>query len=105
MCFVNGIFAGLLADDLTPFPDLRPMPKHTYTETKLIRDIATIMVKNPDEKEWTRSKLAAALKDTYPELSYRELMNQISAAIWRDKLCNKRFKSVRVSVWRLAGKG
>lgn len=75
--------------------------RHTYTETKLIRDIATIMAKNPDEKEWTRKLLAGKLSEMYPGKYYQELMNEISAAILLDKYCNKRFKVVRTGVWGL----
>ena len=78
--------------------------KTIYEETKMVRDIATVMSKNEGEHEWTRTKLAAALKDTYSDLSYRELMYQISNAFYRDKLCNHRFKSIRVGVWNLKGK-
>ncbi len=79
------------------------MPKHTYTETKMIRDIATIMVKNPDAKEWTRKMLAEQLSEAYPEKYYQELMNEISGAILTDKYCNKRFRVVRTGVWGLRG--
>lgn len=75
------------------------MAKKTHIETKIIRDIASVMEKN--EGPFTKTMLAAALADTYPELSYRELMHQLSDAFYRDKLCNKRFKFVRVSVWEL----
>jgi hypothetical protein len=81
------------------------MPKHTYTETKLIRDIATIMAKNQGVKEWTRKMLAEKLSEVYPEKYYQELMNEISAAILLDKYCNKRFKVVRTGVWDLREKG
>ena len=81
------------------------MPKHTYTETKMIRDIATIMAKNPDVQEWTRKMLAEKLSEIYPHKYYQELMNDVSAAMLTDKYCNKRFKVVRTGVWRLAEKG
>ena len=77
------------------------MPKHTYEETKLIRDIATIMAKNQGVKEWTRKMLAEKLSEIYPEKYYQELMNEISGAILIDKFCNKRFKVVRTGVWEL----
>lgn len=75
------------------------MPKHTYTETKLIRDIATIMAKN--QGPFTRKMLAEKLSEIYPEKYYQELMNEVSAAIMTDKYCNKRFKVVRTGVWEL----
>ena len=78
------------------------MPRHTYTETKMIRDIATIMAKNEGVKEWTRKMLAEKLSEIYPEKYYQELMNEVSAAILLDKYCNKRFKVVRTGVWELA---
>lgn len=78
------------------------MPKHTYTETQIIRDIATIMAKNPGEKEWTRKMLVEKLSEIYPEKYYQTLMNEVSAAVLTDKYCNKRFKVVRTGVWELA---
>ena len=65
----------------------------------MVRDIAEVMAKN--EGPFTRTMLAALLADTYPDMHYRELMNEISNAIFRDKVCKKRFKSVRVNVWDL----
>lgn len=85
----------------TSFPDLRQMArKYTYTETKLIRDIANIMAKH--QGPFTRKMLAEHLSKLYPGKSYQELMNEISAAIMTDKHCNKRFKVVRTGVWKLS---
>ena len=76
------------------------MPKHHYTETKMIRDIANIMVTNPGP--FTRKMLAEKLSEIYPDKYYQELMNEVSAAIMTDKYCNKRFRVVRTGVWELA---
>lgn len=76
------------------------MPKHTYTETQIIRDIAGIMAINPGP--FTRKMLAEKLSEIYPDKYYQTLMNEISAAILTDKYCNKRFKVVRTGVWDLA---
>jgi hypothetical protein len=75
------------------------MRKYHYEETQLIRDIATIMAKN--EGPFTRKMLAVHLSEIYPEKYYQTLMNEVSAAILTDKMCNNRFKVVRPGVWDL----
>lgn len=74
--------------------------RKTYTETKLIREIADIMAKN--EGPFTRKILAAHLSKIYPDKYQQEIMNEISGAILTDKSCNQRFRSVRVGVWDLS---
>lgn len=75
------------------------MAKHTYTETKMIRDIATIMAKN--EGPFTKLMLLEHLSLIYPDKYKQELMNEISGAILTDKSCNQRFISVKTGVWDL----
>ncbi len=79
------------------------MPKNTYKETQIIRDLADIMANNPGP--FTRKLLAEHLSKIYPQKYYQELMNEISGAILTDKYCNKRFKVVRPGVWDLAAGG
>ena len=64
---------------IVSFPDLRRMPKNTYTETKIIRDLAHIMAEN--QGPFTRKMLAEHLSKIYPDKYYQELMNEISCAI------------------------
>jgi ABC-type cobalamin transport system ATPase subunit len=75
--------------------------KYHYTETKMIRDIATVMSKN--QGPFTKLMLVDLLSTIYPDKYKQELMNEISMAILTDKHCNKRFKVVRTGVWELAG--
>lgn len=74
--------------------------RRTYTETKLIRDIAEIMAKH--QGPFTRKMIAKHLEVIYPAKYHQELMNDVSGAILTDKHCNKRFKVVRTGVWELS---
>lgn len=78
------------------------MPKHTYTETKIIHDLATIMANN--QGPFTRKMLAEHLSKVYPEKYYQELMNEISYAIQMDRMINKRFSTPQQGWYDLAGK-
>ena len=73
--------------------------KWKYEETKMIRDIATIMAEN--KGPFTKKLLIPLLGKIYPHKSYQELKNEISIAILIDKKCNQRFKVVRPQVWDL----
>jgi hypothetical protein len=75
------------------------MPKYTYTETQMIKDIAKVMAENTGP--FTKLMLVDLLHPIYPTKYKQELMNEISMAILTDKKCNNRFAVVRPQVWDL----
>jgi len=75
------------------------MPKYTYQETPLIRELAAIMEKH--EGPFTKMMLVELLSERHPEKYKQELKNEISAAVMIDKQCNQRFVSPKPMWWDL----